>query len=86
MSMARKDQTTNAGGKQKISGCPNQACKQLTQNEKQKSWNHPPKPKRWPTCKHKMEKKTKTKQQPPNHNSLTDYCLQQMTGQLQSKP
>jgi len=37
MSMARKDQTTNAGGKQKISGCPNQACKQLTQNEKQKS-------------------------------------------------
>ena len=37
-SVARKDQTTNAGGKpRKISGCPNQASKQLTPNEKQKS-------------------------------------------------
>ena len=41
MSVARKDQTTNAGGKRKISGCPNQASEQLTPNEKQKSWNHP---------------------------------------------
>ena len=34
MSVARKDQTTNAGGKQKIIGCPNQASKQVTPNEK----------------------------------------------------
>jgi len=34
MPVAKKDQTTNAGGKRKISGCLNHASKQLTPNHK----------------------------------------------------
>ena len=34
MRVAKKDQITNADGKRQISGCPNQASKQLTPNHK----------------------------------------------------
>jgi len=61
-------------------GCPNQASKQLTPNEKQQQLKPPQKPKWWPTCKRKVAKT------PPNHNSLIDYCLQRISGRLQSKP
>ena len=33
----KKDQTTNAGDKRKINGCPNQSSKQLTPNERNKT-------------------------------------------------
>ena len=64
-------------------GCPNQASKQLTPNERNITDETTSKTtKRWPTvtCKHNVEKTS------PNHNSLIDYCLQQMSGRLQSKP
>ena len=37
MPVTKKNQTINAGGKRKPSGCPNQASKQLTPNERNKS-------------------------------------------------
>ena len=40
----------------------------------------PQKLKWWPTYKRKVVKT------PPNHNSLIDYCLQRISGRLQSKP
>ena len=60
----KKEQTTNNGCKRK-SGYPNQASKQLTPNERNKTAETTSKPKRWPTCKPKVggEKKANTKSQ-----------------------
>ena len=53
----------NQASKRK-NGCPNQASKQLTPNERNKTAETTSKTrKRWPTCKHKVEKT------PPNHKS-----------------
>ena len=47
-------------------GCPNQASKQLTPNERNKTAETTSKPKRGPTCKHKVEKKHTNKSQQSN--------------------
>ena len=77
MPVAKKDQTTNAGDKQKMAALISQAngWHQMKENPQLKP---PQNPKQLPTCKHKVEKT------PPNHNSLIDYCLQQRNGRLQS--
>ena len=89
MPVAKKEQTTNACGKERMT-----KPQMLVANKKMaalisqaNSWHQmketkqrkpPQDPKRLPTCKHKVEKT------PPNHNSLIDYCLQQRSGWLQS--
>ena len=78
MSVARKDQTTNAGRRRrKIRGCPNQASKQLTPNERNKTAETTSKPQTVAYLQASGGKKTQ--KTPPNHNSLIDYCLQQST-------
>ena len=71
----KKDQTTEAGGKRKRAAVIRQA-NSWHQMKETKQLKPPQKRKRWPTCKNKVEKNT------PNHNSLIDFCLQQMSGQL----
>ena len=81
MPVAKKERQNHKCWWQTKNGCPNQASKQLTPNEKkkknEKNNNTQLKPlqqtKRLPTCNHKVEKnktKNKTKQKtPPNHKS-----------------
>ena len=69
----KKDQTTNVDSKRKMAALIRQA-NSWHQMKQTKQLKPPQKRKRWPTCKHKVEKT------PPNHNSLIDYCLQQMSG------
>ena len=71
----KKDQTTHVNGNQKMAALIRQA-NSWHQMKQTKHLKPPEKRKRWPTCKHKVEKT------PPNHNSLIDYCLQQMSGWL----
>ena len=73
----KKDQTTNAGGKRKMAALIRQA-NSWHQMKETKQMKPPQNPKWLPTCKNKVEKT------PPYHNSLTDYCLQQRSGWLQS--
>ena len=83
----KKEQTTNAGGKRrKIASLINQQTADTIEMNETKQLKPPQNPKRLPTCKHKVEKHTKNKQtvNPPNHNSLIDYCLQKRSGRLQS--
>ena len=81
----KKHQTTAAGGKRKMASLISQA-NSWHQVKDTKQLKPPQNPKRLPTCKHKVEKTPKTNQKtPPNHNSLTDYCLQQRSGRLQSE-
>ena len=93
MSVANKDRTDHKCWWQTKNGCPNQASKQLKQNEKKKmkkttthSWNHFNKPNgclpaiiRW------RKTKQNTKQNRKHHQitSLIEYCLQQRSGRLQ---
>ena len=78
MPVAKKEQATNAYGKERPNhkwwwqtknGCPNQASKlkmaalirqanSWHQMKETKQLKPPQKPKRWPTCKHKVEKHT----------------------------
>ena len=81
MSVAKKDETTNAGGKRKMAALLSQA-NSWHQMKEIKQLKPPQNPQKLPTCKHKVEK-THTKNTPPNHNSLIDYCLQQRSGRLQ---
>ena len=74
----KKVQTTNAGGKRKMAALISQADS-WHQMKETKQLKPPQNPKQLPTCKHKVE------ETPPNHNSLTDYCLQQKSGRLQSE-
>jgi len=69
-----KERTNHKSWWQTKTGCRNQASKQLTPNERNKTAETTSKMQ--PTCKHRVEKT------PPNHNSLIDYCLQQMSGRL----
>ena len=83
----KKEQTTNAGGKRrKIASLINQQTADTIEMKETKQLKPPQNPKRLPTCKHKVEKHTKNKQtkNPPNHNTLIDYCLQKRSGRLQS--
>ena len=75
----KKDQTTNAGSKRKMAVLTRQA-NSWHQMKETKKLKPPKKTRRWPTCKHNLGEKT-----PPNGNSLIDYCLQQMSGRMQSK-
>ena len=70
----KKDQTTNAGGKRKMAALIRQA-NSWHQMKETKQLKPPQNPKRLPTCKGKVGK-THTQIKNPNHNSLTDYCLQ----------
>ena len=79
----KKEQTTNAGGKRrKIASLINQQTADTIEMKETKQLKPPQNPKQLPTCKHKVEKTPRTNKQtkPPNHNSLTDYCLQQRSG------
>ena len=53
----KKDQTTNAGGKRKMAALIRQA-NSWHQMKETKQLKPPQKPKRLPTCKHKVEKNT----------------------------
>ena len=78
----KKDKTTNDDGTRKMAALIRQA-NSWHQMKETKQLKPPQNPKRLPTCKHKVEKKKrKKKKTPPNHNSLTDYCLQQRSGRL----
>ena len=66
MPVAKKERPNNKCWWQTKHGCPNQASKQLTPNERNKQLKPPQKPKRWPTCKTKVEKKNPTKLQQSN--------------------
>ena len=61
-----KDQTTNAGGKQKMAALIRQANSWHQLKNKKKQLKPPQKPKRLPTCKHKVEGKNKNKSQQSN--------------------
>ena len=56
MPVTKKDQTTNAGGKQKMPALIRQA-NSWHQMKETKQLKPPQNPKRLPTCKHKVEKK-----------------------------
>ena len=58
--------------------CPNQASKQLTPNET-KQLKPPQKCKRWPTCKHKVEKNTTKSQQSNRLLSATNEWTTALT-------
>ena len=75
----KKDPTKNDGGKRKIAALIRQA-NSWHQMKETKQLKPPQRPKRWPTRKHMVGTK--------HHQitSLIDYCLQQMSGRLQSKP
>ena len=55
----KKDQTTNAGGKRKMTALISQA-NSWHQMKETKQLKPPPNLKRLPTCKHKVEKQNKT--------------------------
>ena len=59
MPVAKKDQTTNAGGKWKMAALISQA-NSWHQMKETKQLKPPQNPKWLPTCKHKVEKKTTT--------------------------
>ena len=82
MPVAKKERPNHKCWWQTKNGCPNQASKQLTPFERNKTAQNP---KRLPTCKHKVERENTHTKTPPNHNSLIDYCLQQRSGRLQSE-
>ena len=91
MPMEKKERPNHKWWWKTKEGCPNQASKRKMaalirqanswhQMEETKQLKPPQNPKRWPTCKHKVE---------DTHHQITiliDYCLQQMSGRLQSKP
>ena len=60
---------------------PNQASKQLTPNETNKTAETTSKTQTVAYLKHKV-KKQQQKNTPPNHINPIDYCLQQMSGRL----
>ena len=60
MPVAKKDQTTNAGGKRKLAALISQA-NSWHQMKETKQLKPPQNPKWLPTCKHKVEKKTHQK-------------------------
>ena len=60
MPVAKKDQTTNAGGKRKKASLISQA-NSWHQMKETKQLKLPQNPKRLPTCKHKVEKHTHKK-------------------------
>ena len=74
-------QTKNGCGERKMAALISQANSWHKMKET-KQLKPPQNAKRLPTCKHKVEK-THTQNTPPNHNSLTDSCLQQGSGRLQ---
>ena len=67
MSVAKKDQTTNAGGKWKMAALPSQA-NNWHQMKEIKQLKPPQNPKQLPTCKHKVEKTPKT------HTTKSQQC------------
>ena len=89
-----RKQTTNACGKEKKTKrqrlvanekwLPNQASKQLTPNERNKTAETTSKPQPVAKLQAQGGEKKKTQKSPPNHTCLTDYRLQQRSGQLQS--
>ena len=62
-------------------GCPSQASKQLTPNERKKTAETTSKPQTVAYLQAEGAVNT-----PPNHDSLIDYCLQQISERIQSKP
>ena len=88
MPVAKKERPNHKCWWQTKNSCPNQSSKQLTPDERNKTAETTSKPQtvaylqaasiRW-----KKNTVTKKKKNPPNHNSLIDYCLQQRSGQLQ---
>ena len=74
MPVAKKDQTTNAGGKWKMAALIRQA-NSWHQIKERKQLKPPQNPKWLPTCKHKVENTHTQKTPPPNHSSQIDYRL-----------
>ena len=68
MPVAKKDQTTNAGDKRKMSALIRQA-NSWHQMKETKQLKPPQNPKWLPTCKHKVGKKTKNKKQTKSQES-----------------
>ena len=66
----KKDQTTNAGGKRKMAALIRQA-NSLQQMKETKQLKPPQNPKWLPTCKHKVENKTHTKNTTKSQQSNT---------------
>ena len=56
MPVAKRERPDHKCEWQMKNGCPNQASKQLTPKERNKTAETTPKPKWLPTCKHKVEK------------------------------
>ena len=66
----KKEQTTNAGGKRKMASLISQA-NSWHQMKETKQLKPPQNPKRLPTCKHKVEKTTKTNTHTQKKHQIT---------------
>ena len=80
--LAKKERPNHKCWWQTKNGCPIQASKQLTPNEKQTAETTSK-----PQIVAYLQAYGGKKQQqnpPPNHKNLIDYCLQQRSGRLQS--
>ena len=80
MPVAKKEKPNHKCWRQMKNGCPNQSCKQLTSNKRNKTAETISKPQTVPTCKRKVEKNDNThKKTPPNHNRLLSATKEWMT-------
>ena len=85
MPVAKKERANhkiNAGGKRKMAALIRQA-NSWHQMRETKQLKPPQNPKRLPTCKHKVEKNTKSKQTNKTTKSQLSNSLQQKSGRLQ---
>ena len=82
--VAKKERPNHKCWWQTKNGCPNQASKQLTSNERNKTAEITSKPQTVAYLQAYSGEKNTHKNTPPNHNSLIDYCLQQRSGRLKT--